>query len=63
MPRSGDGRQKTCEIALAAHILSIPLHHHDPFDSILTAQALVEALTLVTRDAEIQKYEVALRVV
>src|SRR5262245_10801842 len=28
----------------------LPLHHRDPFDRMLVAQALVEKLTLVTRD-------------
>ena len=39
----------------------LPLHHRDPFDRMLVAQALVEGLTLVTRDPEIQKYDVPLR--
>lgn len=36
----------------------LPLIHRDPFDRMLIAQAQVERLTLVTRDAEIAKYEV-----
>ena len=32
--------------------------HLDPFDRMLIAQAQSEQLTLVTRDAEIQKYQV-----
>ncbi|MEU8237673.1 type II toxin-antitoxin system VapC family toxin [Actinoplanes missouriensis] len=36
----------------------LPLHHRDPFDRILVAQAQVEGLTLVTRDTQIQKYDV-----
>jgi PIN domain nuclease of toxin-antitoxin system len=39
----------------------LPLHHRDPFDRMLIAQALVEGLTLVTRDPEIQKYDVPLQ--
>ena len=38
----------------------LPLHHRDPFDRMLVAQAQVEDFTLVTRDAEIQKYDVAI---
>ncbi len=38
----------------------LPYHHKDPFDRVLVAQAQVEGLTLVTRDAAIQKYDVAL---
>ena len=36
----------------------LPLIHRDPFDRMLIAQAKVEQLTLVTRDAEIPKYDV-----
>jgi PIN domain nuclease of toxin-antitoxin system len=36
----------------------LPLIHRDPFDRMLVAQAQIEHLTLVTRDAEIPKYDV-----
>ena len=36
----------------------LPLIHRDPFDRMLIAQAQVEQLTLMTRDAEIPKYDV-----
>jgi PIN domain nuclease of toxin-antitoxin system len=36
----------------------LPLLHRDPFDRMLVAQAKCENLTLVTRDAHCQKYEV-----
>ncbi|MBO3739631.1 type II toxin-antitoxin system VapC family toxin [Actinoplanes flavus] len=36
----------------------LPLIHRDPFDRMLIAQAKVEHLTLVTRDAHIHKYDV-----
>lgn len=36
----------------------LPLHHRDPFDRMLVAQAAVEGLTLVTRDPEIGRYDV-----
>lgn len=32
-------------------------HHKDPFDRLLIAQALRRDMTLVTRDAEVSKYE------
>ena len=35
-----------------------PPLHRDPFDRMLIAQAVVEQLTLVTRDATIQRYDV-----
>jgi PIN domain nuclease of toxin-antitoxin system len=38
----------------------LPLIHRDPFDRMLIAQAQVEELTLVTRDADIQKYDVSI---
>lgn len=44
------------EHAIAAGRL--PLLHRDPFDRMLVAQANCENLTLVTRDANCQKYEV-----
>jgi PIN domain nuclease of toxin-antitoxin system len=36
----------------------LPLHHRDPFDRMLIAQAQVERLTLVTRDAAFDAYDV-----
>jgi PIN domain nuclease of toxin-antitoxin system len=38
---------------------SLPMHHRDPFDRILVAQAQAEALTLITRDPDIAKYDVS----
>jgi PIN domain nuclease of toxin-antitoxin system len=37
----------------------LPAIHRDPFDRMLIAQALVDKLTLVTRDRLIQKYDVS----
>jgi PIN domain nuclease of toxin-antitoxin system len=37
----------------------LPLIHRDPIDRMLIAQAQIEELTLVTRDADIQKYNVS----
>jgi PIN domain nuclease of toxin-antitoxin system len=39
---------------------SLPTHHHDPFDRMLIAQAQLESLTIVTRDARFARYEVHL---
>lgn len=36
----------------------LPLHHRDPFDRMLVAQARVEGLTLVTADAALGAYDV-----
>ena len=44
------------------HILeldNLALHHRDPFDRLLIAQAQAESLTLITNDANIQKYPVS----
>lgn len=37
---------------------SLPAHHSDPFDRMLVAQAQAEGLTLLTADAELERYEV-----
>lgn len=40
-------------------VASLPLHHRDPFDRLLIAQARQEGLTLVTADTRIHAYDVA----
>jgi PIN domain nuclease of toxin-antitoxin system len=37
---------------------TLPMHHRDPFDRMLVAQARAEGLTLISRDPEIAKYDV-----
>jgi PIN domain nuclease of toxin-antitoxin system len=37
---------------------SLPDHHRDPFDRILVAQALVENMTIISKDAKIKQYPV-----
>jgi PIN domain nuclease of toxin-antitoxin system len=37
---------------------ALPLHHKDPFDRLLVAQARCEGLTLVTADRRITDYDV-----
>jgi PIN domain nuclease of toxin-antitoxin system len=37
---------------------ALPLHHRDPIDRMLVAQAQVEGLTIVTRDPNIPRYGV-----
>jgi PIN domain nuclease of toxin-antitoxin system len=44
-----------------AHALSVselPLHHHDPFDRVLVAQARAEKMVLMTTDHVLSKYQV-----
>ena len=36
----------------------LPMHHRDPFDRFLIAQAQTEGLILVTRDGHIRQYDV-----
>ena len=39
---------------------ALPLHHCNPFDRVLVAQAQIEGLTIVTRDPRIARYQVAI---
>jgi PIN domain nuclease of toxin-antitoxin system len=41
-------------------VAELPLHHADPFDRLLVAQARADRLTLVTMDPKLQPYEVDL---
>ncbi len=36
----------------------LPLHHRDPFDRMLVAQAQVEGMVLVTADDVLEEYDV-----
>lgn len=40
------------------NLANLPDHHKDPFDRLLIAQAMIENLPMITRDAEIVKYAV-----
>ncbi len=42
-------------------IINLPLHHRDPFDRILIAQAITNSLTLVSCDAAFTAYPIQLR--
>ena len=39
-----------------ALVCAMPLHHRDPFDRLLVAQALVESIPLVSRDPVLEAY-------
>lgn len=41
-------------------VVELPLHHRDPFDRMLIAQALEEGLTIVTSDERFRSYGVPL---
>ncbi len=48
---------------LPAHIpelLALPMHHRDPFDRLLIAQARAEGMSLATSDQQFRKYRVPL---
>jgi PIN domain nuclease of toxin-antitoxin system len=40
----------------AAHVATLPMHHADPFDRVLVAQAMLEPLRLLTADAVLAQY-------
>ncbi len=42
----------------AAAVRDLPLHHSDPFDRLLVAQARIERLTLATADPALASYRV-----
>jgi PIN domain nuclease of toxin-antitoxin system len=48
------------EVEHAVAAADLPLHHKDPFDRLLVAQAQLENLTLEARDDDIDKYSVSL---
>lgn len=39
-------------------VARLPMHHKDPFDRLLVAQATLDKLTLITADATIMEYAV-----
>jgi len=44
----------------ALRVAALPLHHRDPFDRMLIAQAQIEDMTLVSADSTFNQYEVSL---
>ena len=42
----------------AEEVARLPLHHRDPFDRLLVAQAIVEDLSLVTNDKSLEPYDI-----
>jgi len=46
------------EHAHALHVAQLPLHHHDPFDRLLIAQAQVESIPIMTVDRQFEQYDV-----
>lgn len=54
--RSGFARL-TVTFEHAERAATLPVHHRDPFDRMLVAQAVAEGLRLVTADAILAKYD------
>jgi PIN domain nuclease of toxin-antitoxin system len=44
-------------------VSDLPLHHKDPFDRLLVAQATVEGITLLTKDVLVAQYRGPVRLV
>jgi PIN domain nuclease of toxin-antitoxin system len=45
-------------LAHATAVESLPLHHRDPFDRLLVAQAIIEAIPIVSVDVALDPYGV-----
>jgi PIN domain nuclease of toxin-antitoxin system len=41
-------------------VYDLPLHHHDPFDRLIIAQALAEDMVILTSDRVFKKYPIEL---
>lgn len=41
-----------------AKLIGLPFHHKDPFDRLIVAQALAEAIPIVSNDAQLDPYGV-----
>lgn len=54
--REAGYRLLNIEAEHAAAIENLAGHHHDPFDRIIVAQALLEPMRLMTRDAVVARY-------
>jgi PIN domain nuclease of toxin-antitoxin system len=48
------------EMRHALHISTLPIHHQDPFDRILIAQAQMEELPILSADPQFGKYDVTI---
>lgn len=54
--RQAGYRVLAIEAEHAIAVEALALHHHDPFDRLLIAQALTEPLRLVTHDRQVARY-------
>jgi PIN domain nuclease of toxin-antitoxin system len=60
MTASGS-RGLAVEHAHSLRVAELPMHHRDPFDRLLIAQAQIEKLTVVTVDPQFRAYDVQIR--
>jgi PIN domain nuclease of toxin-antitoxin system len=54
----GDVRWLSVTPQHADHVANLPLHHADPFDRLLVAQAQLEGLPILSADPELSRYDV-----
>jgi len=50
-------RPLAVQISHTVHVYELPPYHNDPFDRMLIAQSQLESLPLVTKDEDIQRYD------
>ena len=55
---SNDYEMLGIELSHVEACADLPMHHRDPFDRLLVAQAQLGGLVLVTRDPDIARYDV-----
>ncbi len=53
-------RSLEIKVLHALRVAVLPLHHRDPFDRMLIAQAQIEDMTLVSADSTFNQYEISL---
>ena len=51
-------QQLSVTLAHGLGVFHLPMHHRDPFDRILVAQAQIEDMPIITADAAIAQYDV-----
>ena len=56
---ASDFRPLPIQISEAVASAELPLHHRDPFDRLLVAQAQIGGMTIVTSDEDIARYGVS----
>jgi PIN domain nuclease of toxin-antitoxin system len=44
------------EVSHTSRLITLPHHHRDPFDRLLVAQALIEHLSVISSDAQLDAY-------